>query len=92
MLKVGDGADLLQKPLGAQHRGEFRAQHLERDLAVVAQVVGEVDGGHPAGADLALDPVPIRKRGGEFADDVDRSARMTGTANVTSIHRLHNAA
>jgi hypothetical protein len=33
--------------------------------------VGEVDGGHPAGADLALDPVPIRERVGEFADDVD---------------------
>ena len=32
-------------------------EHLERDVAVVLEVAGEVDRGHAAGADLALDLV-----------------------------------
>ena len=47
--------DLAQEPLGAQRRGELGAEHLERDLAVVLEVVREVDGRHAAAAELALD-------------------------------------
>ena len=36
VLQVGGGLDLAQEPLGADHRGELRPQHLDRDLAVVA--------------------------------------------------------
>ena len=43
----------------AEHRAELGAEHLERDLAVVLEVAGEVDGGHAARAELALDDVPI---------------------------------
>ena len=38
---------------------EFGAQHLERDLAVVPQVLRQVDRRHAAGADLAFDPVAV---------------------------------
>ena len=34
---------------------ELGAQHLDRDLAVVPEVVREIDGRHAAGAELALD-------------------------------------
>ena len=36
-------------------------EHLERDGAVVLAVVGEVDRGHPAGAQLALDSIAVRE-------------------------------
>ncbi len=57
MLQVGVVLISLEKPLGADHRGEFRPQHLDRDLAIVLEVVGEIDRGHPALADLALDAI-----------------------------------
>jgi hypothetical protein len=34
---------------------------LDGDLAVVAHVVGEIDVGHAAGADLPLHGVPVRQ-------------------------------
>ena len=36
-------------------------QHLDGDVAVVPEVVGEVDGRHAASAELALDAVAIRE-------------------------------
>jgi hypothetical protein len=62
MLQVGGGLDLLKEPLGADDRGELRAQHLEGDLAIVPLVVGQVDRRHTAGTELALDRVAIGER------------------------------
>ena len=59
MLQVGGRLDLGQEALGADHGGELGPQHLERDLAVVPQVVGEVDRRHAAGAELALEAVAV---------------------------------
>ena len=36
MLQRRRGLDLGEEPLGADHRGQFGAQHLEGDVAVVA--------------------------------------------------------
>ena len=38
---------------------ELGTQHLERDLAVVLRSCGQVHRGHPALAELALDPVAV---------------------------------
>ena len=59
MLEVGGGLDLGQEPLGADDRGQLGAQHLDRHLAVVLEVLGEVDRGHAAGAQLPLDAVAV---------------------------------
>jgi hypothetical protein len=59
MLQVRGGPDLAQEPLGADDGGELGAQHLDGDLAVVLEVVGEVDGGHAAGTEFALEPVAV---------------------------------
>ena len=40
-------------------------------LAVVLEVLRQVDRGHAALAELALDGVAIRERGGESGDRVD---------------------
>jgi len=63
MLEVGGDLDLAEKPLLAERGGQFGAQDFYRDLAVVLQVLGKVDGGHPAGTELALDGVAVGKGG-----------------------------
>ena len=59
MLQMGDGLDLAQEPLGADHGRELGPQHLDGDLAVVLEVVREIDRGHAALPQLALDPVAV---------------------------------
>ena len=51
--------DLAGEPLGAERRADLGAQHLERDGALVPNVVRKVHGRHPARAKLALDRVPL---------------------------------
>ena len=57
MLEPGGDADLAGEAVRAEGRGELGAEHLDGDLAVVLEVVGQVDGGHPALSEFALDPV-----------------------------------
>ena len=52
------GLDLDDEPLGAEHGREFGLQHLQRDVAVVLQVRGEIDRGHAPCTEFALDGVP----------------------------------
>ncbi len=73
VLQIGRRLDLGQEPLGADHRGEFRPQHLERDLAVVLQVLGEVDSGHAAVAKLPLDGVAVGEGGAQALSRVHRA-------------------
>jgi hypothetical protein len=43
MLQMGGDPDLLEEPLGAEHGGELGLEDLNRDLATVLAVVGEID-------------------------------------------------
>ena len=58
MLQPGGEADLALEPLEAERGGEAGVKDLERDRTVVPEVVGQPDGGHPAPADGALQPIP----------------------------------
>ncbi len=58
MLEVRRGLDLGQEALRPDDRRKLRAQHLQGDPAVMPDVMRQVDGGHAAGPDLALDRVP----------------------------------
>ena len=53
--------DLAQEPLGAEDGRELWAEDLECDGAIVLQVPGEIDRGHPAAPELTLDRVPARE-------------------------------
>ena len=57
MLQVGRRLDLGEEPLGAHDGGQLGLEHLERDLPLVPEVFGQVDRGHAALAELALDAV-----------------------------------
>ena len=50
------------------HGSEFRLEHLERDLPLVLEVVGQVDGRHTALTDLALDAVAALEGGVQAGD------------------------
>jgi hypothetical protein len=62
VLEVGGELDLGQKPLGPDHGGELGPKHLERDAAVVPEVVREVNGRHAAGTDLPVQTIAFSQR------------------------------
>ncbi len=57
MLQVGGGGDLVQEPVGADGSGELGPHDLDGDVAIVPEIVGQIDRGHAARAELPLDPV-----------------------------------
>ena len=78
VLELRRSLDLLHEPVGAEHGGEFGPQHLQRNLAVVLQVLGKIDRGHAAFAESALDAVAVGEGSGEvlgvFSHALRRSA------------------
>ena len=63
------GADLGEEAFGPEPRREIRTQHLQRHLAVVPQVMREVDGGHAASAEDARELVAVGKGCSEVRRD-----------------------
>jgi hypothetical protein len=76
VLQVGGGLDLGEEPLGADHGGQLGPEHLDRDLAVVLQVVGEVHRGHATRAQLAVEAVAVGEGGGERGGYVAHARRL----------------
>ena len=77
VVEPGGDLDLGEEPLGAEDGAELGAQDLERDFAIVLEVGGEVDRGHAAGAELALDAVAFFQGVGE-AGGVVQDGREDG--------------
>ena len=59
VLKPGRRLDFGEEAFGAECSGELRVQHLDCDVAIVAEIACEIDSGHPAGAKLALHAVAV---------------------------------
>ena len=57
MLQGSDGLDLAKKAFGANDGGQLGPEHLDRDFAGVLEVLREIDRGHAALPELALDAV-----------------------------------
>jgi hypothetical protein len=70
VLELGRDLDLAEKALSAERGGEVFAQDLNRDLAVVLQVMGQVDGGHATAAELTLDAVAIGQRTAQSLEEI----------------------
>ena len=70
--------DLAQEALGAERGGELGAEHLEGDLAVVLEVVGQVDRGHAAAPELALEHVAVAEGVGEKRVDCGHNTAWRG--------------
>ena len=82
MLQPGGDPDLAEEPLGSERGGELGAQHLERHGPIVPEVVGEVDRGHAAAAELALDAVAIGQGVGKSGVECAHSFCGLGNRNV----------
>ena len=78
VLEVGGEPDLAEEPVGADGGGELGPQGLDGDLAAVAQVFREVDRGHAAFADQALDLVAVAERGAKLLENVGQSLPRRG--------------
>ena len=70
MLEIGGDFNLFEKPFGAEYSGELWSQHLDRDLALVLEVLGEVHGRHATFTESALDPVAVGESRGESGGHV----------------------
>ena len=68
--QVGCGLDLSQEPLGTDHRSQLGLQHLERDVPVVLQVLGEIDRRHATFTQLTLDGVAAFQGAVQASDGV----------------------
>ena len=74
MLQLGGDFDLTEEAVRPERRGEVRLQDLDRHLAVVLQVLGEIDRGHPAGTELALDCVSVGEGGLQTGEEIGQAA------------------
>jgi hypothetical protein len=61
VLQVRGRLDLSQEAFGSYQRREFGLQDLDRDFTLVTEVVGKVDVGHPAFAELSVDGITAFK-------------------------------
>ncbi len=73
MVQLGGDADFAGEPLGAERMGELGVKDLDRHGAIVPKVVGEVDGGHTALSELALEAVAPGQGGREACSDVSQA-------------------
>jgi hypothetical protein len=60
VLQAGDDFNFLEEPVGAECADDLRPKHFDRDLTRMLQVLREIDGGHAAPPELALDRVAVR--------------------------------
>ena len=74
MGELGGEPDFAEKPIGADRLRDIGPQNLEGDIAIVAKVVGEVDRGHPAAAELTFYRIGLCERRLELGAEVGRHA------------------
>jgi hypothetical protein len=67
--------DLTLKSERAERPGQVGIQHLEGNRAVVPEIAGEVDRGHPAAPKLALERVPALQCSADVSGLVGHSSR-----------------
>ena len=82
MVELGRDGDLAEEPLGAERVGKFRVEDLDRHLTVVLEIVGEVDGGHAALAELALEQVTVAQSIGEWRADCGHESASRETTGM----------
>ncbi len=75
--EAGRDFDLLEKPFRAECRGQLGLQDLDGDFAMMLEVLGEVDRGHPATPQLALEGVAL---GEGCAERLDLAGHRRGSA------------
>jgi hypothetical protein len=65
MAESGGCGDFPEEPFLTQRGRQLGAQHLDGDLSVVPEVMGQIDHGHAAGTQLSLNAVAFGEGGGQ---------------------------
>ena len=78
MMQPGGDLDLGEKAIGAEDGAELRAQNLDRDFTVVAEVARQIDHRHAALADATLDLVASGEGGVELIGGVHSESMRAG--------------
>ncbi len=81
MLEIRGGLDLLQEPHGAEHCSEFGRPELQRDLALVRDVLGEVHRRRTDSTELALNAEATGERCVQSSDRVGGQERRSALEN-----------
>ena len=84
MLEPAGDLDLAQKSLGPETLGQMRMQHLDRDGAVMTQVLRAVDRGHATATDFVRDLVAAAECGPQFGDYVHMATASSSSTESTS--------
>ncbi len=80
MLQLRREPNFPQKAVTAQCRRNLRPHDLDRDLAVVLEIVRQIDSRHATAADLAIDRVAVGKGGLEVLKLVGHMTQKMGSA------------
>jgi hypothetical protein len=59
MLKPGRKLNLAKKPVGSLDASQLGAEDLDGDEAIVPEIAGEIDPGHPTVAQLPQDGIAV---------------------------------
>ena len=70
MLQLGRDLDLAVEPLRTDGCGQLRVEHLDGDVALMLQIQGQIDRGHAAATQLALDGISVGKSDLETGEDL----------------------
>ncbi len=76
VLEIGGGRDLLHEPFGPEDSRQLRSQYFDRHLALVLQVLGQVDRRHAAFAEVAFDLVAVGEGGREPGGYLRHQAKL----------------
>jgi hypothetical protein len=77
MRQLRDDLDLAREAVGTHGRGELGPEDLQRDLPIVLEVVGEVDGCHASLPDLTLDGVGVGERRAHSIDGLGHPRKVS---------------
>ena len=78
MLESRGRPDLAEETIGAECGAEVGVEDLDGDVAVMPEVEREEDGGHAAGADLAIDAIAVAEGVAQALVDVVGHVRAPG--------------
>src|SRR5689334_13570741 len=70
MLEGRDDLNFSEKSLAPENRRQLGLEQFDRNQSPVLQILCEEDEGHPATAQLPLDPVSLSERGNDVLEEI----------------------
>ncbi len=78
-------ADLAREPVDSDNRREVRMEDLDSDIAVVFEIAGQEDHGHPAHGKLPLDLVAAGNGGSQASGQVGHLVVSSGNNEISRV-------